>query len=225
LADVAIIAIAPGEGFASVFRGLGVSEVVFGGQTMNPSAQEILDAARRAHARTVIVLPNNGNVVLTAKQASSVAEETLGDDRRILVVGSRTVPQGIGAMMAMTFGADPEAIVSAMTGALTSVRTVEVTRAIRDVSINEIDVRVGDVLGLVDDEVVAAGTEIDEVAARSLELAGARTAELVTIYRGADVSDSDASRFSAALQTRFPNLSVESMTGGQPHYDFIISVE
>lgn len=225
LADVAIIAIAPGEGFASVFRGLGVSEVVFGGQTMNPSAQEILDAARRAHARTVIVLPNNGNVVLTAKQASAVAADTLGGDRRILVVGSRTVPQGIGAMMAMTFGADPEAIVSAMTGALTSVRTVEVTRAIRDVSINEIDVRVGDLLGLVDDEVVAAGTEIDEVAARSLELAGARTAELVTIYRGADVSDSDASRFSDAVQTRFPNLSVESMTGGQPHYDFIISVE
>ncbi|NBT96027.1 MAG: DAK2 domain-containing protein, partial [Chloroflexi bacterium] len=160
---------------------LGVSEVVFGGQTMNPSAQEILDAARRAHARTVIVLPNNGNVVLTAKQASAVAADTLGGDRRILVVGSRTVPQGIGAMMAMTFGADPEAIVSAMTGALTSVRTVEVTRAIRDVSINEIDVRVGDVLGLVDDEVVAAGTEIDEVAARSLELAGARTAELVSL--------------------------------------------
>lgn len=160
MADVAIIAIAPGEGFASVFRGLGVSEVVFGGQTMNPSAQEILDAARRAHARTVIVLPNNGNVVLTAKQASSVAAETLGDDRRILVVGSRTVPQGIGAMMAMTFGADPEAIVSSMTGALTSVRTVEVTRATRDVSINEVDVRVGDVLGLVDDEVVAQAPKL-----------------------------------------------------------------
>ena len=80
-------------------------------------------------------------------------------------------------------------------------------------------------IGLVDDEVVAAGTEIDEVAARSLELAGARTAELVTIYRGADVSDSDASRFSDAVQTRFPNLLVESMMGGQPHYDFIISVE
>jgi len=225
LADVAIIAIAPGEGFASVFRGLGASEVVLGGQTMNPSAQEILDAARRAHARTVIVLPNNGNVVLTAKQASSVAAGSLGADRSILVVGSRTVPQGIGAMMAMTFGADPEAIVSAMTGALTSVRTVEVTRATRDVLLNGVDVRVGDVLGLVDDDVVAAGTDIDDVATRSLEQAGAQTAELLTIYRGAEVSDTDASRFAAAVQSRFPGLAVESMMGGQPHYDFIISVE
>ncbi len=225
LADVAIIAIAPGEGFASVFRSLGASEVVLGGQTMNPSAQEILDAARRAHARTVIVLPNNGNVVLTAKQASSVAAGSLGADRSILVVGSRTVPQGIGAMMAMTFGADPEAIVSAMTGALTSVRTVEVTRATRDVLLNGVDVRVGDVLGLVDDDVVAAGTDIDDVATRSLEQAGAQTAELLTIYRGAEVSDTDASRFAAAVQSRFPGLAVESMMGGQPHYDFIISVE
>lgn len=225
LADVAIIAIAPGDGFASVFRGLGASEVVLGGQTMNPSAQEILDAARRAHARTVIVLPNNGNVVLTAKQASSVAAETLGTDRRILVVGSRTVPQGIGAMMAMTFGAEPEAIVSAMTGALKSVRTVEVTRATRDVLLNGVDVRVGDVLGLVDDDVVAAGSDIDDVATRSLELAGAQTAELLTIYRGAGVTDPDALRFAAAVQSRFPGLAVESMTGGQPHYDFIISVE
>lgn len=227
LTDVAYVAVAPGDGFARAFRDLGVAAVVAGGQTMNPSAQEILDAAKVANARVTIVLPNNGNVVMTSRQAGTVASQELGEGREIIVVPSRTVAQGIAAMMAAGVDTDrePNAIASAMEAALTAVRTVEVTRATRDVELDGVSVRAGDLLGLVDDVVVTAGMDLQTVARGAIDHAGGGSAELLTVYRGSDVSEVDGDAFGASIATAYPRASVEVVLGGQPHYDFIISVE
>lgn len=227
LADVAFLAVAPGDGFARVFRDLGVGAIVAGGQTMNPSAQEILDAARAANARVTIVLPNNGNVVMTALQAAAVAAQELGDGRQIIVVPSRTVAQGVAAMMAAGLDGDGEPVATAasMESALSTVRTVEVTTATRDVELDGVRVRMGDLLGLVDDVVVTAGTDLGAVAKCALDHAGGASAELLTVYRGADVSEADGQAFGVTIAAAYPRATVEVVLGGQPHYDFVISVE
>jgi dihydroxyacetone kinase-like predicted kinase len=227
LVDVAFLAVAPGDGFARVFRDLGVAAVVAGGQTMNPSAKEILDAARGAHAKVTIVLPNNGNVVMTARQAGRMAPQELGDGREIVVVPSRTVPQGIAAMMAVGLGThtEPTATAASMEAALSTVRTVEVTRATRDVELDGVTVRMGDLLGLLDDVVVTAGLDLETVARGALDRAGSESAELLTIYRGADVSEADGEEFGALVAAAYPRASVEVVLGGQPHYDFVLSIE
>ncbi len=227
VSNLAFLAVAPGDGFARAFRDLGVTAVVAGGQTMNPSAQEILDAARAARARVTIVLPNNGNVVMTAHQAASVAPSALGDGRSLIVVASRTVPQGIAAMMVagLEGDGDPVLTAAAMEAALTTVRTVEVTRATRDVEIDGIAVRQRDYLGLVDDALVASGTDLFQVSRDALGRAGAGTAELLTIYRGADVAPPDGEAFATMVRDAFARATVELVGGGQPHYDYIISVE
>ena len=175
------VAVAPGSGLADVLRSLGALEIVPGGQTMNPSAGELLEAARRSGAETVILLPNNGNVVSTAEHAIGVAQN---GSPRVLVVPTRTVPQGIAAQLAFDPEASPEENVAAMTGAAGAVRTVEVTRATRSVTIGELEVGEGDVLGLLDDKVVAAAAEPLVAATRALDLASAGKAELITVYRG-----------------------------------------
>ena len=151
---VATVAVAPGTGLADVFRSLGVTEIVPGGQTMNPSAGELLAAARRTNAAAVVLLPNNGNVVSTAEHAIGIGGEDGGP--RVLVVPTRTVPQGIAAQLAFDPQATPEENVAAMGRAAGTVRTVEVTRATRSVTIDDLQVREGDLLGLLDDKVVAA---------------------------------------------------------------------
>ena len=217
---VASIAVAPGSGLAAVFRDVGVGEVVPGGQTMNPSAQDLLEAARRTRARTVIVLPNNGNVIMTARQAASLSEEP-----KLLVVPTRTVPQGLAAQLAFDATADLQQVVAAMEEAAERVRTVEVTRATRTVVINGVSVHEGDALGLLDDTVVSSAATALEAAVKALEAAGASSAELITIYRGQDVTANAGESFAQALRERFPHAEVELLEGGQPHYDYVISVE
>jgi dihydroxyacetone kinase-like predicted kinase len=218
--DVATVAVAPGSGFARVFRSLGVTQVVAGGQTMNPSANDLLAAARRTRARVVIVLPNNGNVVMTAQQAASVAE-----GQRLIVVPSKTVPQGIAAQLAFSAEGDPEAIAAAMTDALRGVRTVEITRATRAVTLDGVAVSEGDLLGLLDDRLVAAGDDVLAVARQAMDGANAAGAEIVAVYRGEGVGESEAEAFMAALRAAYPQAEFELVAGGQPHYDYIISVE
>ncbi len=227
LVELAFLAVAPGDGFAQVFRGLGVAAVVAGGQTMNPSAQEILNAARSANARVTIVLPNNGNVVMTARQAGTMAAQEIGDGREIIVVPSRTAAQGVAAMMAAGLdpAREPVAVAAAMESALGSVRTVEVTRATRDVEIDGVNVRTGDLLGLVDDTVVTAGTDLFTVVTGALDVAGGAAAELLTVYRGAEVPEVDGAAFGQTLAATYSRASVEVVFGGQPHYDYVISVE
>jgi dihydroxyacetone kinase-like predicted kinase len=144
---------------------------------------------------------------------------------RLLVVPTKTVPQGIAAQLAYDPDAPPDENAAAMAGAAGSVRTVEVTRATRDVQLAGVHVRTGDTLGLLDDELVAAGHDTLETARTALDKAGASAAEVITLYRGQDVPVGDADRFAAGLRVTFPNAQIELVEGGQPHYDYLISVE
>ena len=219
---IATVAVSPGEGIADVFRSFGAAQVIAGGQTMNPSANDVLEAARRTRARTVIVLPNNGNVVMTAQQAAQVAAE---EGLSLVVVPTKTIPQGVAAQLAFNADASAEENAAAMGEAAAGVRTVEVTRAVRSVSLDGVDVKEGDALGLLDDKVVAAGPDCVDVARKALDEGGAGSAELITLYRGAHLGEADATPFVEALRAAYPKASVELVAGGQPHYDYLISIE
>jgi dihydroxyacetone kinase-like predicted kinase len=189
---------------------------------MNPSANDVLEAARRTRAKTVVVLPNNGNVVMTAQQAANVAQD---EGLTLVVVPTKTVPQGIAAQLAFSADGSAEQNAAAMQEAAGAVRTVEVTRAVRSVSLDGVDVKEGDTLGLLDDKVVASGPDCLAVARQAIEQGGGAGAELITVYRGKDVQEAEANAFVERLRGSFPKASIELVTGGQPHYDYLISVE
>ncbi|MGI8424921.1 MAG: DAK2 domain-containing protein [Chloroflexota bacterium] len=220
--SIATVAVAPGDGIAAVFRSFGAAEVIAGGQTMNPSANDVLQAAKRTRASTVLVLPNNGNVVMTAQQAARVAAE---DGLTLVVVPTKTVPEGIAALLAFNPEASPDENATAMGDAALGVRTVEVTRAVRTVSLDGVEIKEGDTLGVLDDKVVAAGPDRVKVACAALAQGGASSADLITLFCGAHVTERDATSFADALRSTFPKASVEVVDGGQPHYDYLISIE
>ena len=220
--EIAVVAVSPGPGLTDVFESLGAAGVISGGQTMNPSANDVLEAARRTRARRVVVLPNNGNVVMTAQQAAQVAAE---ENLQLLVIPTKSVPQGIAALLAFNPVDDAEANARDMRDSMARVRTVEITRATRAVTLDGVDVKERDVLGVVDDKVVAAGTDVLEVARVALEQGGAGQAELLTLYRGADTTEQAAETFAGKLRQLFPAATIELVHGGQPHYDYLIGVE
>lgn len=218
LAPLGVVAVAAGEGLSAVLRGQGAT-VVRGGQTMNPSTQEILDAINAAPAERVIVLPNNGNIVLAARQAAEVATKP------VRVVPSKSVPQGIAALARFIPAEGLDENERLMTAALESVRTGEVTRAVRDATIGGVAVKNGSIIGLLDDVLTVAG---DEVAAVTLDLLGrmdAANAELITVYRGSDTTEEQADALRAVVEAAYPHAAAEVLDGGQPHYDYILSVE
>ncbi|MDQ2786730.1 MAG: DAK2 domain-containing protein [Chloroflexota bacterium] len=216
---ISVVAVAAGEGLSAVLRGLGAAKIVRGGPTMNPSTQELLDAITSAPSGTVIVLPNNSNVVLTARQAAAMAS------KQVRVVPTTSIPQGIAALSAFTFTADLDTNAAAMTEMARTVRTGEVTRAVRDATIGGVAVKAGEVIGLLDDLLTVAGDDSVTVTLDLLQRMHTNEAELVTLYTGADVSDTIAEALSARIAERYANVAVEIVTGGQPHYDFIVSVE
>jgi len=218
LAEVAVIAVAAGAGLSAVLGGQGAL-VVRGGQTMNPSTQEILDAINAAPAESVIVLPNNGNVILAARQAAEMTK------KQVRVLPSKSVPQGIAALARFTFDADLDANVAAMTEAMSAVRTGEVTRAVRTATIGGLAVRSGQAIGLIDDVLTVAGADVPSVMLDLLTKMDAGSVELITLYRGADASEADAAALKAHIESTYPDAAVELLPGGQPHYDYVLSVE
>jgi DAK2 domain fusion protein YloV len=216
---VGIVAVAPGEGLAEVFRSLGADAVVRGGQTMNPSIQELLAAMDALPQEDVVLLPNNGNVLLAAEQARGLAR------KRVEIVPARTVPQGMAALVAYLHDADLAANVAAMTEAMTTVRTGEVTVAVRNARLDGLSVRAGEALGLLDDVAAVVGPECDGVALDLIGQMGAADAEVLTIYYGADVAEAGARSLARAANGRYDALEVEVVSGGQPHYPYIMSME
>lgn len=216
---VGIVAVAPGEGLAEVFRSLGADAVVRGGQTMNPSIQELLAAMDALPQEDVVLLPNNGNVLLAAEQARGLAR------KRVEIVPARTVPQGMAALVAYLHDADLAANVAAMTEAMTTVRTGEVTVAVRNARLDGLSVRAGEALGLLDDVAAVVGPECDGVALDLMGQMGAADAEVLTIYYGADVAEAGARSLARAANGRYDALEVEVVSGGQPHYPYIMSME
>jgi uncharacterized protein len=215
---IGVIAVAAGEGFLKVFRSLG-ARVVRGGQTMNPSVQEILAAVNSSGYKELIILPNNSNIVLTAQHVQELTPHA------VTVIPTETVPQGIGALLAFNFQADMQTNVTAMQQAARSVHTIEVTRSVRDAEVDGIQVRSGDWLGIYDGGVVATRSDAEEVLVTSLSVAPVDALEIVTIYYGVDASAEQAQAAAARLRNAHPGLAVEVVEGAQPHYPYVVSLE
>jgi DAK2 domain fusion protein YloV len=219
VSEVALVAVASGDGLSEVFRSLGATSVVAGGQTMNPSTGELLRAVEGAPADAVILLPNNSNIVLTAQQVVPLSK------KRLVVVPTQTIPQGVAALMAYAHGVDVEANAASMKRACDQIRTVEVTRAVRDAKVDGVQVEEGDAIALVDGRLVTTGCTLEEVALTALAHAGVERGELVTLYFGEGAGRNQSEALEAEISERWPSCAVEIVDGGQPHYPFIISVE
>jgi len=217
--EIAPVAVVAGEGLARVFQSLGAAAVVRGGQTMNPSTEEILRAVESVPSNRVIILPNNKNIIMAAEQARDLS------DKHVVVVPTRTIPQGIAALLALNYQADLEANAQAMGRAAQEVMTGEITTATRDVTLGGVPVRKGQVIGLLDGELVVAGDTPEEVAQEVLERMGPSDLEIVTLYYGADVSPAESQALVERLGQTYPDLEFEVVKGGQPHYFYIISAE
>ena len=217
--EIATVAVAAGEGLARVFQSLGAAAVVHGGQTMNPSTEEILQAVESVPSNRVIILPNNKNIIMAAEQARDLS------DKNVLVVPTRTIPQGIAAILALNYQADLETNARAMLEAAQEVQTGEVTIATRDVTLGGLSVRKGQVIGIHDGELCVAGETPEEVVEALVERMSPSDLEIVTLYYGADVSAGEAEALVDRLEERYPDLEFEVIEGGQPHYFYIISAE
>jgi DAK2 domain fusion protein YloV len=217
--DTAVIAVASGDGLKEVFSSLGAASVVSGGQTMNPSTKDILQAVENTPCENVIILPNNKNIISTASQVQSLTQ------KKIKVVPTKTVPQGVVALLAFDYEADFKANADIMEKALLSVKTIEVTRAVRATKINGMQIRRHQPIGLLDDELVAAGDTDIDVINKILGKIDTANAEVVTIYYGEETAVEEAETVSAAINKKYPKLQVELIKGNQPHYSYIISVE
>ncbi len=219
LGDMAIVVVAPGAGLARVFESLGVSAVVPGGQSMNPSTQEILKAIESLGAEKVIVLPNNSNVIMAARQTRELSQ------KEVVVVPTTTIPQGISAVLAFNYQADLETNVQVMEQAAHSVQTAEVTTAIRAAQINGVAVEAGKTIGLVDGELTVSGSTLSEVVQEVLRQMQAGEHEIITIYYGEGIVGAEAERLADEIMARYPDQEVELVDGGQPHYHYILSAE
>ncbi|HUS16378.1 MAG TPA: DAK2 domain-containing protein [Chloroflexia bacterium] len=219
VSGIATVAVVAGKGLADAFRSMGATALVEGGQTMNPSTEDLLKAVEAVPQQEVILLPNNGNIVMAAKQTQSLS------NKRVVVVPTDTLPQGMAALVAFNYEADLETNAAAMQEAADAVETGEITTAVRDVTLDDVRVKVGDVIGLHNGKLVLCGESNDAVAEQLLERMGAADRDLITIYYGQDVTAEQAEAFCAAVQQRYANQEVEAVAGGQPFYAYIISVE
>jgi fatty acid kinase len=216
--SIGVIAVAAGEGFLKVFRSLGAT-VVQGGQSMNPSVQDILNAVNRSGCKELIVLPNNSNIILTAKHVEELTPHS------IQVVPTETVPQGIGALLAFNFQSDMQTNVAAMQQAAHAVHTIEVTRAVREAEVDGFNVRSGQYLAIVDGKIMAVGDTAEGGLLSTLSSTVVEEMEIVTIYFGAGATEEQAQAVASRVRDQHSGLAVEVVEGGQPHYPYIVSLE
>lgn len=217
--QIAVVVVSPGPGLSRIFASLGVAAIVSGGQTMNPSTQEILAAFENLPTEKIIVLPNNKNIILAANQAKEVTV------KKVEVVLSRTVPQGLAAMLAHNPDGELAIVSEKMTKALSEVKTGEITVATRSVEMDGVNVEQGQVITLLDGKLVASSKSVEEGVMAFLEKAKAKEHELITLYYGEELSQGEANRIVDVVREAYPNQEIELQDGGQPHYQFIISVE
>ncbi|HEX2995614.1 MAG TPA: DAK2 domain-containing protein [Anaerolineales bacterium] len=217
--QIAVIAVSPGAGLSRIFASLGVAAVVEGGQTMNPSTQDILNSFENLPTDKVIILPNNKNIVMTANQAKDVTV------KQVAVVPSKTIPQGLSAMLSLHPDGELQAVAEKMTKALENVRTGEITTATRSVEIDNVKVESGQVIALLDGKLIASAGSVEDGCLQLLEKAKADEYELITLFYGQDMSHADANRIADLIRNKYSEQEVEVQEGGQPHYQFLISVE
>lgn len=217
--QIAVVAVSPGAGLSRIFASLGVAAIVEGGQTMNPSTQEILQAFENLPTDRVIILPNNKNIILAANAAREVTV------KKVAVVPSRTVPQGLAAMLALNPDGELDDVAEKMGKALATVRTGEITVATRTVEIDGVSVAKGQVIALLDGKLVLSSDSIEAACLGLLEKADAASHELITLFYGQDLPRSEANLIADRVRAAYPSVEVEVQDGGQPHYHLILSVE
>ena len=217
---VGFISVSIGEGIAEIFRDLGVDYLIEGGQTMNPSTEDMLNAIEKVNADTIFIFPNNKNIILAANQARDLTE-----DKKIIVVPTKTVPQGITAIINYVPEKTPEENAQAMEEEISHVKTGQLTYAVRDTHIDEKVIHAGDIMGVGDHAILAVGREIDPVAEETVALMMDDESELISIYYGEDMKEEEAEALHERIAKAYPDCDVELNYGGQPIYYYIISVE
>ena len=218
--EYGFIAVSSGEGLSDIFRGIGADCLIEGGQTMNPSTEDMLKAIERVNAENIFILPNNKNIIMAAQQARDLTE-----DKNIIVIPSRTVPQGITALVNFMPDLGPEENTRTMTEEMGNVRTAQITYAVRTTNIDGIDIEEGDIMALGDHGMLAVGKSVDGVALEAMKEMLDEECELVTIYYGADVSEHEAKVLEEQAQEQYPDKEIELQYGGQPIYYYLISAE
>ncbi len=216
---IGIVAVAAGDGIEQAFRSVGVTHLVEGGQTMNPSAGEILEAIESCPESAVVVLPNNKNIIASARQA---AEQST---KRVAVIPSRSIPQGVAALLALNPDLSFDENSAAMERALSSVRSAEVTRAVRATTIDGRRIAIGQAIGIVDGKLRVVAEDIPSAVVACVAEMRSDQSSLLTLYTGRDVRDEDAAALARDLGERYPDLAVELVPGGQPHYPYLLSLE
>lgn len=214
------IAVSVGDGIGEIFRGLGVDYLIQGGQTMNPSTEDMLNAIAMVPAKNIYILPNNKNIILAANQARDLTK-----DKNIIVVPTKTVPQGITAIISFVPERSPEENLEEMTQAIGNVRTGQVTYAVRDTKIDDKEIHQGDIMGLGDHGILAVGTDVKAVARETVDCMMHEDAELISLYYGEDFSQEEAEALAEELEDAYPSCDIEVNDGGQPIYYCLISVE
>ena len=218
--DVGFIAVSVGEGIAGIFKGLGVDYIIEGGQTMNPSTEDMLNAIDKVNADTIFILPNNKNIILAANQAQSLVK-----DKKIVVIPTRTVPQGITAVINYVPGLSAEENEETMLAEMQAVATGQVTYAVRDTNIDGQEIRQGDFMGLGDHGILSVGTAISSVAMSMVEAMMSEEKELISVYYGEEITKEDAEMLQSQIAEKYPACDIELQYGGQPIYYYIISAE
>ncbi|MEI3320808.1 MAG: DAK2 domain-containing protein [Eubacterium sp.] len=214
------IAVSVGEGLDEIFKGLNVDYIISGGQTMNPSTEDILNAVEKVNAETVFVLPNNKNIILAANQAESLVE-----DKNVIVIPSKTIPQGISAMIGFVEDNSAEDNKEAMTDSMSYVKTGEITYAVRDTVIDDKEIREGNIMGIGDEGILSVGDDITATTVDMIKKMQDEDSEIVSIYYGEGVTEDEAQTLASKLSEELPDLEVEVYSGGQPVYYYIASVE
>ena len=219
--EMGFISVSIGEGINEIFKGLGVDYIIEGGQTMNPSTEDMLNAIEKVNAKTVFILPNNKNIILAANQAASLVE-----DKKIIVIPTKTIPQGITALINYIPDSTPEDNEQRMSSEISMVKTGQVTYAVRNTTIDDRPIHEGDIMGIGDhSSLLAVGSDIASVTQDMLEAMVNEESELISIYYGADITEEDAEKMQMAVETSYPDCDVEVHYGGQPIYYYIVSVE
>lgn len=220
LKELGVLAVVPGDGLTEIFKGIGADATISGGQTMNPSTEDILNAVMKIPAKTVFVLPNNSNIILAATQA-----DVLCDEKDIIVIPTKTIPQGISALVSFDSTGDADSNKDNMMEAIDCVLSGQVTYAVRDTQIDGHDVKKGDYIAINDEGLVASETDIKDSVIKMLDGMVSDDYELISIYYGSDVDEADAEAIAAIVEEKYSYLDVELEYGGQPVYYYIISVE
>ncbi len=218
--DVGFIAVSVGDGIAEIFKGLGVDYIIEGGQTMNPSTEDMLNAIDKVNADTIFIMPNNKNIILAANQAQSLVK-----DKKIVVIPTKTVPQGITAVINYAPGLSAEENEETMVSEMKAVATGQVTYAVRDTNIDGQEIRQGDFMGLGDHGILSVGTAISSVALNMVGAMMTEGKELISIYYGEEIAEEDAGKLREQIGERYPDCDIELQYGGQPIYYYIISAE